>query len=77
LNFVIAQQASTGAVLDAVQNSIKIDITDENRDKLLKEGLTLRVAITPAPGLSQIRVAVMDQATGNIGSLRIVPPAKP
>src|SRR5665213_967536 len=77
LNFVIAQQAATGAVLDAVQNSIKIDVTDENRDKLLKEGLTLKVAITPAPGLSQIRVAVMDQATGNVGSLRIVPPAKP
>src|SRR5665213_167298 len=77
LNFVIAQQATTGAVLDAVQNSIKIDVTDENRDKLLKEGLTLKVAITPAPGLSQIRVAVMDQATGNVGSLRIVPPAKP
>ncbi len=77
LNFVIAQQAATGVVLDAVQNSIKIDVTDENRDKLLKEGLTLNVAITPVPGLSQIRVAVMDQATGNIGSLRIVPPAKP
>ncbi len=77
LNFVIVQQADAGLVLDAVQNSIKIDVTDENRDKLLKEGLTLKVAITPAPGLSQIRVAVMDQATGNIGSLRIVPPAKP
>jgi hypothetical protein len=77
LNFVIAQQAATGAVLDAVQNSIKIDVTDENRDKLLKEGLTLNVAITPAPGLSQIRVAVMDQATGNVGSLRIVPPSTP
>lgn len=77
LNFVIAQQAASGAVLDAVQNSIKIDVTDENREKLLQDGLVLRVAITPAPGLSQIRVAVMDQATGNVGSLRIVPPAKP
>ncbi len=77
LNFVIAQQAATGLMLDALQNSIKIDVTDENRDKLLKEGLTLRVALTPAPGLSQIRVAVMDQATGNVGSLRIVPPTKP
>jgi len=77
LNFVIAQQAASGAVLDAVQNSIKIDVTDENRDRLLKEGLTLKVAITPAPGLGQIRVAVMDQATGNVGSLRITPPAKP
>jgi VWFA-related protein len=77
LNFVIAQQASTGVVLDAIQNSIKIDVTDENRDKLLKEGITLKVAIAPAPGLSQIRVAVMDQATGNLGSLRIVPPVKP
>jgi len=37
----------------------------------------LSVAITPAPGLAQIRVAVMDQATGNVGSLRIVPPTKP
>jgi len=27
--------------------------------------------------LGQIRVAVMDQATGNVGSLRIVPPTKP
>ena len=49
LNFVVAQQAATGAILDAVQNSIKIDVTDENRDKLLKEGLTLKVAITPRP----------------------------
>ena len=39
LNFVIMQQTATGAVLDAVQNSIKIDVTDENRDRLLKEGL--------------------------------------
>ena len=77
LSFVIAQQGANGTVLDAVQNSIKIDITDENRDKLLRDGLVLSVAITPAPGLAQIRVAVMDQATGNVGSLRIVPPTKP
>ena len=76
LNFVIMQQAAAGLVLDAVQNSIKIDVTDENRDKLLRDGLVLSVAITPAPGLSQIRVAVMDQATGNVGTLRIVPPTK-
>jgi len=30
--------------------------------------------MTPAPGLSQVRVAVMDQATGNVGTLRILPP---
>jgi hypothetical protein len=77
LNFVVAQESVTGAILDATQSAITINVTDENRDKLLKEGLTLKVAITPAPGLSQIRVAVMDQATGNVGSLRIVPPANP
>jgi len=77
LSFVIAQQGANGTVLDAIQNSIKIDVTDENRDKLLRDGLVLSVAITPAPGLGQIRVAVMDQATGNVGSLRIVPPTKP
>ena len=77
LNFIVAQEGTTGAILDAVQNAITINVTDENREKLLKDGLAMKVAITPAPGLSQIRVAVMDQATGNVGSLRIVPPAKP
>ena len=77
LNFIVAQEGVTGAILDATQNAITINVTDENRERLLKDGLTIRVAITPAPGLSQIRVAVMDQATGNIGSLRIAPPVRP
>jgi len=77
LNFIVAQEGVTGAILDATQNAITINVTDENRERLLKDGLTIRVAITPAPGLSQIRVAVMDQATGNIGSLRIALPVRP
>ncbi len=77
LNFIVAQESTSGAILDATQNAITINVTDENRERLLKDGLTIKVAITPAPGLSQIRVAVMDQATGNVGSLRIVPPGKP
>jgi len=73
LNFIVAQESVTGAILDATQNAITINVTDENRERLLKDGLAIKVAITPAPGLSQIRVAVMDQATGNVGSLRITP----
>ncbi len=77
LNFIVAQESVTGAILDATQNAITINVTDANREKLLKDGLAIKVAITPAPGLSQIRVAVMDQATGNVGSLRITPAATP
>ena len=77
LNFIVAQEAITGAILDATQSAIAINVTEENRERLLKDGLAIKVAITPAPGLSQIRVAVMDQATGNIGTLRVVPPTRP
>jgi VWFA-related protein len=77
LTFAIVQQGAAGLPLDSVSSTIHIDVTDENRDQLRKEGLTVKLRITPAPGLSQIRVAVMDQATGNVGSLRILPPRQP
>ncbi len=76
LNFVVAQQNAGGGILDSVSNTIAINITEENREKLLKDGLGLKIGITPVKGLNQIRVAVMDQATGNVGSLRIAIPTK-
>ena len=77
MTFVIAQESADGNVIDAFQNAIKIDVTDQNREQLLRDGVPLKIGMMPAAGVSQIRIAVMDQATGNVGSLRIVPPAKP
>lgn len=74
LNFAIVQLNANALILDSTVSSIKLDVTDENRDKLRKEGLTLKFSMTPAPELSQVRVAVADQATGNVGTLRILPP---
>jgi VWFA-related protein len=75
--FVIAQEGPDGAILDAFQNAIKIDVTDQNREQLLRDGVALKAGMMPAGALSQIRIAAMDQATGNVGSLRIIPPSKP
>ncbi len=77
LNLLIKLQAATGATLDSVGDTIRINVSDQNRRQLIRDGLVLKVAITPAPGLSQIRVAVLDPNTGNVGSLRMVPPAQP
>jgi VWFA-related protein len=74
VNFLVVQQAAGGLLLDSVGNTIHINVTEENRQLLVKDGLVLRLAVKPAPGLSQIRVAVMDGATGNVGSLRVLPP---
>ena len=76
INFGVIQQARDGKTLDTVANSISINITDENHKTLMKDGLVVRLGITPAPGMSQIRAAVMDQLSGNAGSLRVVLPAK-
>ena len=70
----IIQQAADGKVLDSTASSVALDLTPDNRQKLMKEGLVLRVGITPAPGMVQIRTAVMDQTSGNVGSLRIPGP---
>ena len=73
VHFVIAQEGANGAILETFQNAIKIEVTNENRELLLHDGVVLKLGITPAAGLSQIRIAVMDQATSNIGSLRFAP----
>ncbi len=76
INFGVIQQAGDGKVVDTTANNISLNITEENRKILLRDGLVLRLAITPAPGMTQIRAAVMDQMSGNAGSLRITPPIK-
>jgi hypothetical protein len=77
VHFVIAQEGADGAIIQAFQNAIKIDVTDQNREQLLRDGVVLKLGLMPAAGMSQIRIAVMDQATGNIGSLRFAPPSTP
>ena len=77
VHFVIAQEGANGAVLDSFDNAIQIDVTDQNREQLVRDGVVLKMRMTPSAGLNQIRIAVMDQLfTGNIGSLRFTPSGK-
>jgi VWFA-related protein len=76
VDFTLIQQSADGRKLDQTSNVINLNVTDENHARLLKDGIDLKFSLTPAPNMSQIRVATMDQATGNIGSLRISPALK-
>ncbi len=76
VHFVIAQESANGAILDTFDNAIQIEITDQNREQLLRDGVVLKMRITPKAGLSQLHIAAMDDATGNLGSLKFAPPAK-
>jgi VWFA-related protein len=73
VSFMVVQQEPSGNVLDTTASSITLNITEEDRLKLMQSGVTVSFAIQPAPGLSQIRVAVVDQGSGNVGSLRVTP----
>ena len=77
LNIAILQVSATSAVLESKVRTMRINVTDQNRDRLRKEGVTLTFTVTPVPGVSQIRVAVEDQATGNVGALRFLPLQQP
>jgi VWFA-related protein len=72
-NLALVQQTEEGLVLDSMEQSIDIAATDAERDRLLAGGLAVTFGIVAAPGLSQIRIALMDQGNGNTGSLRITP----
>ena len=76
LTFLPLEQNEYGKVTDSAPKNISINITDDNRKVLLKDGLTFRLTVKPSAG-SQIRLAVVDQLSGNVGSLRLRPPAKP
>lgn len=76
LTFLPLEQNDYGKVTDSAPTNISINITDEKRKALLKDGLTLRLTVKPSAG-SQIRLAVVDQLSGSVGSLRLRPPAKP
>ena len=76
VDFGILLQSAEGKVLQNSGNAIQLNLTDSEREKRLETGVVLRQRIEALPGVSQIRIAVMDQASGRIGTLRIVPPAK-
>lgn len=71
---MVVQQASSGLLLDTVENTITFNITDENRQRLMRDGVVIDIALNPPPGLGQVRVAVIDEKNGRVGSLRITPP---
>jgi VWFA-related protein len=77
IHFSVIQQDAAGNVLSSLGNTVRMNVTDENRRLLMQNGFALKFGVTPVAGVSQIRIAVMDQLSGNVGSLRLVPPARP
>jgi hypothetical protein len=77
MNFVVIQQTADGSVVNSIGKTFHFDVTDENRAAMVKNGIARKFRIESAPGVSQIRIAAMDQATGNVGSLRVIPAARP
>ena len=73
LTFLALEQSDIGKVTDSAPHNISIDITEARRQTLMQEGLSMRLTVKPSPNMSQIRLAVVDQGSGNVGSLRIRP----
>jgi VWFA-related protein len=65
---LIAQQAETGAVLDVLRDTARLD----DARRLPAEGVTVGAVIRPKEGAATVRAIVLDRASGAVGSL-IVP----
>ena len=74
VEIVVMQQASDGKNLDSTDQGFRLAMNDGTYQKARREGLILNINVAPKPGMSQIRVAILDQLTGLIGSLRIPAP---
>jgi hypothetical protein len=57
--------------LGAVSDNINLNLKEDTYQKVLREGIVIGRTIEPKPGLTHIRVVVMDDSTGTIGSVRM------
>ncbi|PYT17658.1 MAG: hypothetical protein DMG59_06725 [Acidobacteria bacterium] len=74
---VFVQQSAEGKSLNSSIETLNLDMKDETYRAAVRDGLVLVKGIVPEKELSQVRVAVLDRATGMIGSLRVPAPQSP
>ncbi len=71
LNLVIAQRSADGSELERVGKILRLDMDDAHYADFLKAGSLGGINVVSKPGLAEIKVVVLDQANGNLGSLAI------
>ena len=71
LMFAIAQALPDGRQFSSADATVPIRLSTPERDRLLREGLTLSRTLTLRSDAHQIRIVVRDGPSGRIGSLSI------
>ena len=66
---VISQRSADGKELDRITRTIEVSLNDQRYQAALKEGIHATVTLEPRPGLSELKIVVMDDTSGHIGSL--------
>jgi VWFA-related protein len=57
--------------LGAVSDNVTLNLMDDTYQRLLREGVVIGRTIEPKAGVTHIRVVVMDDASGIVGSIRM------
>jgi VWFA-related protein len=57
--------------LGGVSDNITLKLMEDTYQRVLREGVVIRRTLEPKPGVTHIRVVVMDDASGTVGSIRM------
>ena len=75
LDFLIIQRSADGAALDQLSRSVSMNQDTAKHEAFLKEGVHATLTLEPKPGLSEIKLVVLDRNSTRVGSLSV--PIKP
>ena len=71
LDILIAQSDPGGAYTKIFENRLNLRFSDEQREQVLQDGVSLTRSITLQTGSHQLHIVLRDVTTGRTGSLRI------
>ena len=69
LTFVSADLGATGPIGDPTVSSFNLDLTREQRDGVMKEGIPIAIEHPINDSIQKVRLIVLDQASNAVGSL--------
>jgi VWFA-related protein len=70
VEIIFTQRSAAGVELGVARQALGIDVDRERYEKLMK-GFTITKTIDPKPGLAEVRIVLVDRASGKIGSLTV------
>ena len=71
LDLVLAQRSADGFELERVGKKLALDMDEAHYADFLKAGSLGSMNVVAKPGLAEIKIVVLDQANGNVGSLAV------